>query len=300
LVALAIGETVHAAPPGSRWGADHFPNVPLVTQDGRQVRLYDDLLKGKAVVVNVIYTRCRDLCPLETAKLAQVHRLLGDRVGRDIFFYSISIDPKHDTPSVLKDYMGKFQVGPGWLFLTGEKRHLDLAAKKLGLWSRTDADDPDGHLPSLMLGNEAMGQWMRTSAVDNPSLLAMTISNFLTPETSRAPGRSYAHATALRLERGQHLFATKCAACHAIGRGDGIGPDLMGVTKSRDRGWLARFIAEPDRLRREGDPTAAALLAKYRDVQMPNLRLTPTDVAELIAYLETQSSPTTTAERHAH
>src|SRR5919202_1078553 len=93
------------------WGPNYFPNVPLVTQDGNVVRFYDDLLKGKSVVINVIYTRCRDRCPLETAKLAQVQRLLGDRMGRDIFFYSITIDPDHDTPAVVSEYAEKYHAG---------------------------------------------------------------------------------------------------------------------------------------------------------------------------------------------
>ena len=83
---------------GAKWGADYFPNTVLTTQDGKKVRFYDDLLKGKSVAVNVIYTSCTDECPLETARMAEVQRLLSDKVGKDIFFYSISIDPEHDTP----------------------------------------------------------------------------------------------------------------------------------------------------------------------------------------------------------
>src|SRR5207244_12655421 len=98
---------------GNSWGADYFPNVPLTTHEGKVVRFYDDLLKGKAVAINLIYTHCSASCPLETAKLAQVQRLLGDRVGKDVFFYSISIDPSRDTPEVLKAYAQKFHAGPG-------------------------------------------------------------------------------------------------------------------------------------------------------------------------------------------
>jgi len=85
----------------NRWGANYFPNVELTTQDGKTVRLYDDLLKGKSVAINLIFTECTDVCPLETATLVQLKRHLGDRVGKEIFFYSISIDPKRDTPPVL-------------------------------------------------------------------------------------------------------------------------------------------------------------------------------------------------------
>lgn len=86
---------------GARWGANYFPNVTLVTQDGKSVRFFDDLLKDKVVVIYFMYTSCEDTCPLETAQLVRVQRILGDRVGKDVFMYSITIDPKHDTPEVL-------------------------------------------------------------------------------------------------------------------------------------------------------------------------------------------------------
>lgn len=276
---------------GSVLGASRFPNVPLLTQDGRTVHFYDDLLKGKAVVINVIYTRCKDSCPLETAKLAQVQRLLGDVVGKDIFFYSISVDPEWDTPAVLKAYAEKFHVGPGWLFLTGTDENVRLVQKRLGLYSATDAVNPDGHLPSLMIGNEATGQWMLNSAVDNPRFLAKTISNFLLGWNKRPDAmKSYSAARPIAgLDAGGYLFQTKCAACHTIGKGDTIGPDLLGVTRLRDRAWLARFIKTPDAMLEEGDPVAAALFSKYKQVPMPNLRLGDGDVQALLAYIEMQS-----------
>src|SRR5438309_11427206 len=83
------------------WGANFFPNTELTTQDGKKVKFYDDLVRGKIVVIVLIYTHCADSCPLETARLAQVKQILGDAVGKDICFYSISIDPNQDTPAVL-------------------------------------------------------------------------------------------------------------------------------------------------------------------------------------------------------
>ena len=88
---------------GAIWGADYFPNVTLLTQDGKKVRFFTDVIKGKVVALNFIYTNCPDACALETARLREVQRILGDRVGRDVFLYSITIDPKHDTPKVLKN-----------------------------------------------------------------------------------------------------------------------------------------------------------------------------------------------------
>ena len=289
LLGLLGATAVLPAIAAGRWGADYFPNVPLTTQEGRIVHFYDDLLKGKAVAINLIYTHCSASCPLETAKLAQVQRLLGDRVGKDVFFYSISIDPRRDTPEVLKAYAQKFHVGPGWLFLTGEEKDIKLLANKLGLSSLTDAASRDGHLPSLMLGHEPTGQWMRNSAVDNPRFLATVIGNFFGWKDEK-PQRSYAELRDFpKIDKGEYLFRTRCGACHTVGKGDGIGPDLAGVTSRRDHCWVARYVAEPDRVLAEGDPIAAELFARYKSVRMPNLRLAQEEVAVLLSYIEKQS-----------
>ena len=290
-IAVVVASTAGAeAADDRRPGADRFPNVTLTTQDGTPVRFYDDLIKGKTVAMNLIYTTCTYACPLETAKMAQVQRLLGDRMGRDIFFYSITIDPEHDTPAVLKEYAERYKAGPGWLFLTGKKADIDLISKKLGLYAPPDPRNPDGHIPYLLVGNEATGQWMRNSAVDNPGFIARTIGDWLNSwqNTKRDQMKSYADVRPLKLTTGQYMFSTHCGACHTIGRGDRIGPDLHGVTATRDRAWLSRFIVEPDKLTAERDPVALSLLAKYK-VRMPNLGLTSHDAADLIEYLEEQS-----------
>jgi protein SCO1/2 len=274
----------------NRWGADYFPNVPLVTQDGTTVHLYDDLLKGKVVAVNLIYTRCKDECPLETAKLVQVQRLLGEHAGKDVFFYSISIDPNHDTPEVLKAYADKFGAGPGWLFLTGKNENIKLVTRKLGLSRRNDAASRDGHAASLMLGNEPAGQWMRDSAVDNPGFLAVKIAD-IAGWRQQNPGRSYAEAAKLSVpDRAEYLFANLCSACHSVGEGGKLGPDLLGVTTRRDRTWLARYVEEPETMLAEGDPIATALFRKYHSVRMPNLNLARDDIALLLSYIEARSS----------
>lgn len=283
----------HAAPPAkpSRWGADYFPNVPLITQDGKTVHFYDDLLKGKIVAIDLIYTNCKDSCPLETARLAQVQRMLGDRVGKDILFYSISIDPEHDTPAVLKEYAQKFHVAPGWTFLTGTQENIDLISKKLGLY--TPYWNRDGHAPMLMIGNVATGQWMQESAMDNARFLAIQIEQFVDTWASRkpAPTKTYESAPTLAISSpGQYLFGSRCIVCHTMGQGESLGPDLQGVTNRRDRRWLAKFIATPDEMLAKGDPVATALKDKYKNMQMPNLRLSPEDVEALIDYLQSRSA----------
>ncbi len=292
-VAAILAGSIFAAPAGSRWGADYFPNVSLTTHEGKTVRFYDDLLKGKTVALYLMYTTCQYSCPLETARLAQVQRYLGDRVGKDIFFYSLSIDPKHDTPEVLKSYAEKYRAGPGWVFLTGKPEDIELISKKLGLYSEPDPSNKDGHTPSLLVGNEPTGQWMRNSALDNPRFLSIVIANWLDgwKNNSMAAQKSYASAPALSIkDKGHYLFATKCAACHTIGHGESIGPDLVGVTRIRDRAWLARFIQKPADMIAAGDPTATALFTKYKQVRMPNLGLGDDAVNYLIAYLEGQTA----------
>ena len=287
----ALGSTAVAAD-NPRLGPGYFPNVTLTTQDGVPVRFYDDVIKGKIVAINLIYTTCKYACPLETARLAQVARLLGDRMGRDVFFYSITIDPEHDTPAVLKEYAAKYQAGPGWTFLTGKKDEIETISKKLGLYSEPDPNNPDGHQAYLLIGNEATGQWMRNSAVDNPSFMARTIGDWLTSwqNSKKNALKSYTEVPAkLTLDQGQYTFGNHCAACHTIGRGDQLGPDLLGVTVRRDHDWLTRFIVAPDKIRAAGDPIAIALHAKYQQVLMPRLDLGTEDVAMLIDYIDRQS-----------
>jgi protein SCO1 len=291
-IAAAVFLSASVAADNRRWGADYFPNVALWTHEGQQVRFYDDLIKGKIVAIDLIYTTCQYACPLETARLAQVQRVLGDRVGRDIFFYSITIDPDHDTPAVLKDYAEKYHAAPGWLFLTGKAADIELISRKLGLYSEPDPANPDGHTPMLVVGNERTGQWMRHSAVDNPRFLARTIGDWLTSWDNGAKQalRSFAEVPAFDFDEGQYTFKNHCAACHTIGAGDAIGPDLKGVTATRDRNWLVRFIATPDRLFADDDPIATALLARYKQVRMPNLSLTDRDATVLLDYIAKESA----------
>jgi protein SCO1/2 len=292
-VALSVGATALLLAPGAvaggAWGADYFPNVPLITQDGKVVRFYDDLLKGKAVAVNLMYTHCSGSCPLETARLAQVQKLLEDRVGKEIFFYSITIEPDRDTPEVLKEYASRYHAKPNWLFLTGKMEDIKLIAAKLGLSSLTDGSNKDGHLPTLMVGNEATGQWMRNSAVDNPRFLAMTMTRFLDGFKNAKPVKSYADVEFHDRGKAEYLFRTRCSACHTVGQGDGIGPDLAGVTARRGGAWVTRYIAEPDKMLADGDQIATELFAKYKSVRMPNLRLDAEEVAALLSLIESKA-----------
>ena len=289
---------VPAATAPSEWGGSHFPNVELITQDGKKVRFYDDLIKGKVVAVNLIYTTCKYNCPLETARMVQLQKLLGNRMGKDVFFYSISIEPEHDTPEVLKEYAEKYHVGPGWLFLTGKAADIKQISHKLGLDSLPSADDPDGHTPHLLIGNEATGLWMKNSALDNTRFLALKIEHLMGyGSASLDTGKTSTTAARLDINMGQYLFSTRCAACHTIGNGDKIGPDLLGVTNVRDRAWLARMIADANKMIEEKDPIAMALFQKYKGIRMPKLDLPEADVNTLIEYMKTQTARLANVEK---
>jgi protein SCO1 len=163
-----------------------FPNIVLQTQDGKAVRFYDDLLKDKTVLINFMYTTCTDDCPLTTANLVQVQNAMGSRLGRDFFMYSISVDPEHDTPAVLEEYARKFEVKPGWLFLTGSAEEIQELRRNFG-------DNPaleftkSQHLNLLAYGIEPLERWGGCPALADPTWIVRYLS-WLDPKGERPDG----------------------------------------------------------------------------------------------------------------
>ena len=292
---LIASSPVRAAPKGSPWGEGYFPNVALVNQDGKTVHFYDDLVKGKIVAINFIFTHCGDSCPAETANLRQVQKLLGDRMGKDIFFYSISIDPKHDTPEVLKEYAERFKIGPdsGWSFLTGSKEDVTQLRKALGLYrDDTEASKLAEHTTSMMIGNESTGQWVKRSPFDEPKVLAWQLGRVLSSFSAyhNSDLASYDQAQRMpEMSKGEELFRFRCRSCHSLGKEDGIGPGLLDVTKVRDKTWLKNWLKTPDKLLAAKDPIATELYKRYNKVIMPNLKLSDVDIKALIDYMEASS-----------
>lgn len=155
-------------------GKHGFPNVALRTHENKTVHFYDDLVKGKHVVLNFMYASCPDSCPLQTANLALVQKALGPRVGQDIFMYSITLDPTHDTPEVLKSYAERFGVGPGWLFLTGQPDDTELLRRKLGFVDSDPIVDRDktNHIGVVLYGNDRLDRWAACPALSRASDIA--------------------------------------------------------------------------------------------------------------------------------
>lgn len=157
--------------------AGYFPNFVLRTHEDKPVRFYDDLVKGKIVVVNMMYAQCEGICPPMTSNLANVQAMLGDRVGRDIFMYSLTLQPAVDTPDVLKTYVETHGIGPGWLFLTGKRREMEILRRKLGFFDPDPAVDGDKsqHLGFVRFGNEALDRWAACPALSNPEQIVRSI-----------------------------------------------------------------------------------------------------------------------------
>src|SRR5262245_31833833 len=287
----------------ARWGKEYVPNVPVVTQDGKVLNFYDDLIKDKIVVLSFIYTSCRDICPLATARLGEAQEKLGDRLGRDIFFYSISIEPERDTPERLKEYAQAFHAGPGWLFLTGLPEDIQAIRYKFGD-RRPELVD---HRNDVVLGNGTTGEWQRENALGDIEHFVRAIEDMdangrgqtrgslasaAADQAAAAPSRSVPYDMGYVMEgrqAGSAMFAKLCAGCHTIGRGDRVGPDLDGLTLRRSRAWISDFLIDPIKLRARKDPIVLALAAKFPGVRMPYLKIHASDAADLISYIDAHS-----------
>jgi len=163
-----------------------FPNVPLQTHAHQEVRLYDDLLKDKTVLINFMYTACQDACPLTTATLVQVQYALGARVGRDIFMYSISVDSEHDTPEALGKYAKRFAVQPGWLFLTGAKANIARIRASFGDNPSLEARQSN-HLSVIRLGIEPLERWAGCPTWSTPKTIIRYLA-WMEPNGQRPDG----------------------------------------------------------------------------------------------------------------
>jgi protein SCO1 len=157
--------------------SEYFPNLELLTQDNKPVRFYNDLLKGKVVLINFLFTTCQGVCSPMTANMVKVQNYLGERVGREVNIISISVDPLTDTPAVLKKYADSFKTQPGWYFLTGDKKNVDWVLYKLGGY----VEDKQQHSSILIIGNETTGEWMKVPAMSNPTEIANAVVKLLAP-----------------------------------------------------------------------------------------------------------------------
>jgi protein SCO1/2 len=137
------------------------------------VRFYDDVIKGKVVLIQFMYAECEKSCPMTTPNLVKVQKELKRRGATQVSMISITVDPEHDTPQVLKAYAKQYRVSPGWQFLTGKKADVDLIRRQLGVY------DPDqqkiAHMNVLTIGKEPAGRWLAMEALAKPGDIVDTV-----------------------------------------------------------------------------------------------------------------------------
>jgi protein SCO1/2 len=195
-VAEAAGSQLHpVAPTGltlseqarRRIQEQHFPDIPLITHEGKQVRFYHDLIKDKIVSLNFFFAKCDEICPLVMANLTKVQKLLGSQVGRDIFMYSFTLKPDEDTLEVLRHHREIYHAGPGWTFLTAKPDDMEKVRKAIGFTYPEPAIDKDKtqHIGNIRYGNEPLMLWSACPGMTHAKWIAETLEWAIHPETNR-------------------------------------------------------------------------------------------------------------------
>lgn len=176
----AMPEALQKAEPDSaasvRSAAEkYFSDVELINQDGQKMKFYTDVLKNKVVIINSFFTTCTSVCPPMNRNFEKVQEALGDRLGKNAFLVSISVDPTTDTPPRLKEYSQRFHARPGWIFLTGKKENVDWALYKLGQY----VEAKDDHTTIIIIGNEPKGLWKKAFGLAKPDELVKIVEDVI-------------------------------------------------------------------------------------------------------------------------
>lgn len=167
------------APRGAPRAHGSLPNPIVHTHDGRSVRFYDDLIRDKVVAIHMTYLQCSETCPPTIGNLIRVQELLGERAGRDVFIYSITLVPELDTPAAMKDYVAKLGLGKGWTFLTGAPEDIESIRRGLGFFDVDPAVDADRnqHAGMIRIGNGAVDRWTMAPGLVRPEQILSTINH---------------------------------------------------------------------------------------------------------------------------
>jgi protein SCO1 len=167
----AVTDDPNAVSPAERY----FGDVLLTNQDGKQLRLYTDILKGNVVIINSFYSTCSGVCRVTIPVFKQLQEGLGERVGKDVRLVSITVDPENDNPEVLGKYAAGVGAKPGWDFLTGDKQTVDQVLYKLGLYTNAKED----HSNVFIIGNEPTGLWKKVLGIAPPYEILRSVESVL-------------------------------------------------------------------------------------------------------------------------
>jgi protein SCO1 len=163
--------------PAASWGAPFYTNAVFHTHDGKSVRMYEDLIKGKIALINFFYTSCEAFCPRTMACLTKVQNLVGNKLGREIFMYSFTLKPEEDTPEKLKAYHKGIGAKPGWTFLTGNEYDLTTVRFKLFRMDNPFVDfNVDVHAGEVRVINDNFNRWTSWWMPVRPSMIRDVIS----------------------------------------------------------------------------------------------------------------------------
>ena len=171
------------APQQASAAEKYFTNTELVMQDGKTVRFYTDVLKGKVIVINCFFATCQGSCLPMNRNFEKIQQALGDRVGKDVFLVSITVDPEMDTPAQLKKYADKLHARSGWLFLTGSKANVDLVHQKLGQY----VADKQAHVNIVIIGNERTGLWKKAFGLASADEIVKVVESVMNDQGSSTP-----------------------------------------------------------------------------------------------------------------
>jgi protein SCO1/2 len=161
----------HAAAPASATPSAEarveVPDVELIDQDGKPVRLRTLLSGDKAVIADFVFTTCTTVCPMLSAIMVRMQDRLGGRLGKDVTMVSVTVDPARDTPAKLKAYAKKWKARQGWVWLTGPKDVVDQVLKGMGAYTPNFQDHP----PMVLVGDGRTGGWTRFNGFPNRDLI---------------------------------------------------------------------------------------------------------------------------------
>ena len=175
--------------PETRWPGQaasfDLREATLLTQDGVEVELVEDVIGDRIVVVDFIYTTCTTVCPVLSAVMLQVQGELGDRLGNEVLLVSISVDPLRDTPARLKDYAKKLRSGDGWLWLTGDRTAVDEVLRDFGAYTPNFEDHP----AMVLVGDGATGEWSRFLGFPGSNHIVERVNEFAAARNTQSANK---------------------------------------------------------------------------------------------------------------
>ena len=160
----------------------YFANLKLTDQDGRRVDLYNDLMKDRVVVINSFFASCQGSCPVMAKTFVHLQEQLGDRIGRDVFLISITVDPATDTPEKLKKFATQWKAKPGWTLLTGSADEVAAALRKIGQY----VEDRETHKNLILVGNDRTGLWKKLFGLAKPGEIFESVESVVNDRAGAA------------------------------------------------------------------------------------------------------------------